>query len=301
MLLRYIILGCLLQSLSVCAIDVTISKSVFTDRMLKGTIAGKHHITIYLNYVDHAPDHRYTHSVKGWYWYDKIKTKIPLVGVYDGTLTLYQLENREQEDSLIHFVSKSEDQTSYWPILDEIKGRKNYLEKFQISEYQTQDKNKWTNKSSALSVQIYAKELAVYHEEEYLLVDGFDGFTQVYTSNIRQFTEYDKNFKLEKFKVIREELRVLLSFDYGSRAHAQTMCGAGSEKGFVLLVFNQKMELQDIKRELTESCNLSIWTSKESTIDNVTLYYVEVESNSNKRVLVDQEKLTLRSEIWIPE
>lgn len=276
------------------ATDVSIKRIEYKDRIFKGTIDNKYPITIYLAYANDAPDHRFTHSVKGWYWYDNIKERIPLVGVWDGDLTLYQFQTSAQRDSVLRFKSKLSDNWHYWKILDEIKAKNNFLEKFIIRSSQAGEKSSWTNHKSNLSVQIYETDLQVRRIKETLeIVNGAD----TYTADMSQFTQYDRNFKLETFRVEGYQLRVLVSFEYGSRGHVQTMCGAGSEVGFVLLTYTSDMkELQSIQREMIESCNGSLYTDKEWSEGRSHFYTIGVQDGGGYQLVVDRESVTMRSE-----
>lgn len=284
-------------SLKVISAEVSIKKIEFTDRVFKGTIDNNYPITIFLAYANDAPDHRFTHSVKGWYWYDNIKERIPLVGVWDGDLTLYQFQTSAQRDSVVNFKSKNTDNWHYWKILEEIKGKKNFLEKFVIQNSHGAEKSSWTNHKSSLSVQIYETDLQVRRTLETLeVVNG----KKRYTTEMSQFTKYDRNFKLESFKVEGDELRILIRFDYGSKGHVQTMCGAGSETGFILLTYTLDInELQSIKRELVESCNQGMYTVEKSSVGRADFYNIEVENNNDRRLVIDNEAVTMRSEKWV--
>lgn len=281
-------------SLQAWATEVSINKTEFTDRIFKGTIAEKYPITIYLSYANDAPDHRFTHSVKGWYWYDNVKERIPLVGVCDGDLTLFQFETSKQRDSVARFISKSGEYPQYWKILNEIKSKNNFLEKFVILRNEGAEKSSWTNHKNELSVELYESDLQVRKIVETLEVVNGD---EVYTADMSQFTQYDRSFKLEEFRVEGYQIRILVSFYYGSRGHVQTRCGAGEEKGFILLTFTSDMDdLQSIQREMVESCNDGIYTTKEWSEGRTEFYDIGVEEDANRRLVIDRERVTMLSE-----
>jgi|AntRauTorckE5430_2_1112549.scaffolds.fasta_scaffold04725_3 hypothetical protein len=277
------------------AVDVSIKNTHFTDRVFHGTIDNKYPITIYLKYVNNAPDHRFTHSVKGWYWYDNIKQKIPLVGIWDGDLTLYQFENAAARDSIVNFIPKDESNFRYSEILDELKSKINFTEKFVILRQEGLENSKWVNTKTELSVQIDEQDLQINRHIETLEI-GYDDV--VYTTNISQFTPYDRSFTLEEFKVEKDEIRVLLSFDYSSRGYRQTMCGGGSEMGYVLLTYNRDMDLLSIKRALIESCNYDIYVIKEETDGRFEnkFYYVSGEDIPDRVLAIDRSEVTMRIE-----
>lgn len=283
-------------SFRMLATDVSIKKIHYTDRVFHGTIDNNYPITIYLKYAEDAPDHRFTHSVTGWYWYDNVKEKIPLVGVWDGDLTLYQFETSRERDSVARFMSKSGDYPAYWKVLNEIKAKNNFIEKFVILRAQGVKKSSWTNRKKTMSVQVYDQDLSINRTTELLEVVNGD---KLYTADVAQFTQYDRNFKFEEFKVEEGQLRILLSFDYGSRGHVQTMCGAGSEKGFVLLEYDDDMKLQSVKRELIESCNDRMYTDEKTSQGRADFYNIGVEDNPDRRLVIDRENVTMRSERWV--
>lgn len=283
-------------SFRILATDVSIKKTHYTDRVFHGTIDSKYPITIYLMYAEDAPDHRFTHSVTGWYWYDNVKKKIPLVGVWDGDLTLYQFETSRERDSVARFISKSGEFPAYWKILNEIKIKNNFLEKFVILRAEGVEKSTWTNHKKTMSVQVYDQDLAVNRTTELLEVVNGD---KVYTADVAQFTQYDRNYTLEEYRADGSDLRILLSFNYGSRGHVQTMCGAGNEKGFILLEYDVDMKLQFVKRELIESCNDRMYTDEKTSQGRADFYNIGVEDNPDRRLVIDRENVTMRAERWV--
>jgi len=291
-----VILTSLVLVTKALAVEVSIRKMEYTDRVFHGTIDNKYAITIYLSYANDAPDHRFSHSVKGWYWYDNIKEKIPLVGVWDGDLTLYQFQTSRERDSVARFISKSGDYPAYWKILNEIKSKTNFLEKFVILRTEGAKKNSWTNSKKTLSLEIDENELMVKRTEEILEVENNE---DVYTADLAQFTQYDRNFTFEEFRVEEGQLRILMSFDYGSRGHVQARCGAGSEKGFILLAYDDDMKLQSVKRELIESCNEMMYVEEETSQGRAHFYNIAVQDNPDRRLVVDRENVTIRAERWV--
>ncbi len=277
------------------AVDVSIKNTHFTDHSFNGTIDNKYPITICLKYANDAPDHRFIHSVKAWYRYDNIKQKIPLVGIWDGDLTLYQFENTTARDSIVNFIPKVESNFRYWEILDELKSKTNLTEKFVILRREGLENNNWINAKTELSVQLDEQDLQINRHIETLEIQYVD---VVYTSDISQFTQYDRSFALEEFKVENEEIRALLSFEYGSRGYVQTMCGGDSEMGFVLRTYNRDIDLLSIKRALIESCNYDIYVIKEETDGRFEnkFYYVIGEGIPDRVMAIDRLEVTMRIE-----
>jgi hypothetical protein len=277
------------------AVDVSIKNTYFTDRVFYGTIDNKYPSIIYIKYVNDASDHRFTHLIKGWYWYDNIKQKIPLVGIWNGDLTLYQFENAAARDSLVNFIPKDESNFCYSEILDELKSKTNFTEKFVILRQKGLENSNWINTKTELSIQLDEQDLQINRHKEILDIEDAD---VVYANKISQFDPYDGNFTSGEFKVKNDEILVLLSFDYGSRVHKQTMWDGGSEMGFVLFTYKRDMHFLSIKRKLIKSWNYSTYIIKEETGGRYEnkCYYVSGEGIPNRILAIGRSEVMMRIE-----
>ena len=84
---------------------VELKKVTDSSQIFKGEIAGNP-ITIQLDFDGIVDCHQYQHFVKGWYYYDKYKKKIPLTGIYNlGDLYLFNFGD-QQKNSTKDFKEK---------------------------------------------------------------------------------------------------------------------------------------------------------------------------------------------------
>lgn len=76
---------------------IELKKVIDCSQIFKGKIAGNP-VTMQLSYDGIIDCHQYQHFVKGWYYYDKYKKKIPLTGVYDlANLHLYNFGSQQDK------------------------------------------------------------------------------------------------------------------------------------------------------------------------------------------------------------
>lgn len=228
----------------------SIKKIVTQEKVFTGQINNKYDITMYLRFHTHSGEHQYIYSVKGYYYYDRVGTPIPIVGVYDGDLTLYVIDDAKQRDAILEFDSGG---MNFWDQMTKLKNLDKYREKFVIQEGEM----KWKSGEKELGLTIYQGDWSVLNEKEYLEVR--DGASE-YHINLGEIGLYEKNFTLVTSKAVNNEMRVLLKFDFNSMPNYNGMCGAGSEVGFIILSFNNQDELLKIDRVLIESCIRGIYS-----------------------------------------
>jgi len=228
-----------------------IEKITTNERMLHGYLAKKYPITIYLKLHKFSGFHRRINKLKGWYYYDKIKTKIPLVGISGQDLILYQLKDENS------FFNKDLDNRKD---VEEFENIADYTEKFIISK--DESKSKWFSKGKELRLFLNLENTSVIKESEFLHI------SKERTFPLNQFRA--RNFNL----LYANKDRFLLEYSYGSKANVMGHCGAGNEEGFLLLVFDEN-GLKEFKDFPTESCLDGIYAKKlNSTNTNEIIYEV---------------------------
>ena len=100
--MRSLIWGLMLLTFSSCGQQSeapTVAKTETLSRTFHGMIDTQYPITVHLNFGTYAHYHMAAYSVTGWYYYDRIKTEIPLVGIYTAnSLVLYVFEDQAKRD-----------------------------------------------------------------------------------------------------------------------------------------------------------------------------------------------------------
>jgi hypothetical protein len=219
------------------------------------------------------------YSIEGWYYYDDVKTKIPLAGLYDMLgLTLYHFQDTSKSNELLHFremkSNHSEDMEYY-------KTLKGFSEKFVLGE----NGNRWTDGDSTLEVSLGQEALSVQSTSELLHLASNTVF------DLHNFGNWLWNFEL----IAHRSGNIILGFEYGSRLHVMARCGAGLEKGFLVLKFNQDYTLDGYEKFIYESCNNSIGQQeKASTKNGITVYhYFDYSKDKKYDLIVDLNQVKI--------
>ncbi|WP_340075505.1 hypothetical protein [Leptobacterium sp. I13] len=258
-----------------------VAKVIISDRILKGTIDEKYPITIYLKQKNYSNYHTGTYSVEGWYYYDKVKTKIPLVGIYDGELVLYSFDDATLTNAILNFEASK---ISHWEEVDYYKGLKNYKEKFLISTSGAT----WFGENKKLPVSINAKDIQIFKRMEYLMFDKENTF------DLHELGNRFWNFSM----VAASDKKIILEYEYTSRQYVMGRCGAGVERGFVFLEFNAEDLLITYNTYPIESCLFDFSVSDEIVINDKKIKYVVENYNENKTtaIIIDKEKISIEKE-----
>jgi len=255
-----------------------VEKIVVQDKIFNGQI-DKYPITIYLKYKQLSNYHAGVYSVEGWYYYDKVKTKIPLAGLYNyPKLTLYHFNDTAKSNVLLNF---SEMKSNHWEDMKHYENLKDYKEKFVLSD----NENYWLNESKNLEVKLNQEDLSIQNVNEYLLIDSTTAF------DLHNFGGWTWDFEI----IAHENGKFILQYEHGSRLYVMGQCGAGIEQGFLLLEFDQNNRLYHSEEFVYESCNVSISTEeKEKINDQITIYHCYDYRNENSyNLTLDIGKLTI--------
>ncbi len=134
------------------------------SRLFHGQIDHKYDITIYLQYANPSTEHSGFYSVSGWYYYDKFKQKIPLAGIYDGSLTLYATKNKSLKEKILNLQG---DGDTFWDQMQSLGELTGYDEKLIISS-----KGSWSNGTKTLDMNIDDNDLAIVTATDYLKINS---------------------------------------------------------------------------------------------------------------------------------
>jgi hypothetical protein len=269
--------------------NISIESFRTNDRIFYGSIDDKYDITIYLKVENFSEDHLFVYSVKGWYYYNKVKKNIPLVGVYNPMtgLTLFNTTDKVFEKKILDFDFSG----VVWDKLDEIENFKNYSEKFFISN-DSKENNIWSNNTKNL-------KLTLNNELENLYV--FEDFKFLKIGNsIINLSNYHLNYRhLEVIskKVSASEIRLLLRYEQFGNPNIQGMCGGATDFGYIILAVNTKNELIQFEKIEIENCRAFINSEDLQEKNKKILKYKITDSNGDKEnskiITIDTESIRL--------
>lgn len=269
--------------------NISIESFRTNDRIFYGSIDDKYDITIYLKVENFSEDHLYVYSVKGWYYYNKVKKNIPLVGVFNPMtgLTLFNTNDKTFEKKILDF-----DFTGVvWDKLDEIEAFKNYNEKIFISN-NTKESNSWSNnaKNLKLTINNELEDIYIFEDFKFLKIG----------SSIINLSNYHLNYKdleIISKKTSTSEIRLLLKYEQFGNPNIQGMCGGAMDFGYVILVINNKDELIQFEEIEIENCRAFIYSQQLEENNKKTLKYKITDSSNdkenNKTITIDTESIRL--------
>ncbi len=238
------------------------------EKIFSATINQKYSTTIYLKLSNYSDEHSGIYSVKGWYYYDNIKTKIPLVGIFDGDLTLFNLKSKVEENKILNF--KTDEQGNLWDKIEALKKTQDFEEKFEFSLIDNKIDGKWYKGTNKLDVQMIDENINIYKEYEFLQINNGNEFESI---NLYDLNLYVTNFDLISYSKTASQISVLLNYEYMSRPYIMGMCGAGQEFGYVVLTYDLEYNLIETEIIEVESCLNQITSEKDEKNENkITIY-----------------------------
>ncbi|MBW3520696.1 hypothetical protein [Chryseobacterium sp. NKUCC03_KSP] len=239
-----------------------------SSQTFKGEIGGNT-ITMELNFDGIVDCHQYQHFVKGWYYYDKYKKKIPLTGVYDlANLYLYNFGNQQNKSSnFLHenilnlqLVAKTDSIAKVLKPKEIIILKSDYSNKKNIS-------GNFYIENKIYPVELFTKDSRIYRLNNYLILPN--------NKKINTYNLIDSLGGNELISYISDKSgnRVLLYFEEVSNFNFCGMCGASDgEKGYRILSFTNNWNFKNYKDFLIESCRENI-------------YYNKITKNKNSKIL----------------
>lgn len=280
-LILFLTVNCFAQNKS-----ISLEKITTTDKMFTGRIDDKYEITLYLKKCQMAEDHLGVYSVKGWYYYDKYKKNIPLVGVQNPAtgLTLYVLKDKKTEENILKLNYSG----NIWDITDSIENISNYSEKFSISD--SDESNVWISNNKTSKLTIYNSSDLFLLEDYYFLKLNNDRI------NLSNFNLNYENLEIIATKKGSNETRILLEYSQPGNHNLQGMCGGATDSGYIILSFNNKNELLLLDELEIENCRMFQYSEElESNSKTVMKYKITMSSGDKeivKNVSIDKESIT---------
>lgn len=229
--------------------DVQYKEIITTSRFFDGKIGESSAIQLYLQFENYSLENSEIYSVSGYYTYEKYNLPIAVVGLYDGTLTLYVFNEKGRGDSLVNFIYN----LNHFETIDYCQTLTGFKEKLVFDG----NSGTWTDGKKVLPFNIYETDLAVYQKHEYLIINGDD---QQWQLDLRDINGTDKNFELVSYCNENQQVNILLKFNYPSNNYVNGRCGAGIEAGYLFLQFDEPSLWVTNNRYLLESCYEDIYT-----------------------------------------
>lgn len=286
--MQKIVLFLLFLSINCLAQNKTISLEKITtnDKLFTGRIDDKYEITLYLKKYQMAEDHLGVYSVKGWYYYDKYKKNIPLVGVQNPAtgLTLFALKDKKIEENILKLNYPG----NIWDITDSIENISNYSEKFSISD--SDESNVWISNGKTSKLTVYNSSDLFLLEDYYFLNINNDKI------NLSNFNLNYESLEIVATKKASKETRILFFYSQPGNHNLQGMCGGAVDSGYVILSFNDNNELLQLDELEIENCRMFQYSEElESDSKSVIKYKITSSSGEKeivKNVTIDKESIT---------
>ncbi len=265
--------------------NISLEKITTTDKMFSGRIDDKYEITIYLKKYQMAEDHLGVFSVRGWYYYDKYKKNIPLVGMQNPAtgLTLYVLKDKKIEENILKLNYSG----NIWDITDSIENISNYSEKFIISD--SDENNVWISNNKTSKLAIFNLNNLFLLEDYYFLKLNNDKI------NLSNFNLNYENLEIVSSKKINKETRILFFYSQPGNHNLQGMCGGATDSGYIILSFNDKNELLLLDELEIENCRMFQY-SEELVSNSKTVIKYKITTSSEEKeivrnVIIDKESI----------
>lgn len=256
-----------------------------TDQVITGMIDQKYPITMYLKLEEYSPENWLSYSVSGWYYYNNVKKKIPLVGVYSGHLVLYSFADPVRADSVRQMTYSVENP---WEATDGFMNRTGFKEKMDIDYSNYVYKGTWDNGQKQLSVEFNTSRIDLDRKFEFLVIPTEKGESK--RIDLSQFASVGYGHSIFASKYDSNGSKVVLKYEAASTSNPNGMCGAGMETGFVLLIFDAKGTLLDFREEQVESCLGNLWsenTEVPGTNGKKMIYKVTDSEDKVRTVTID--------------
>nr|WP_294859651.1 hypothetical protein [uncultured Fluviicola sp.] len=234
---------------------IYIEDFTINDQIVNGVIDEKYPITMYLKFEEFSPENWLSYSVVGWYYYDKVKKKIPLVGVYSGSMVLYSFTDSLKADSVKHMLSSV---SNPWEATDDLMNRTGFVEKFDFDYTDYRYQGTWKNSQKELKVSFGMSYIGLNREQEFLVIPLPNKKKK--QIELSQFGPVNDGYSIFASKYDATGSKVLLKYEITSTSNPNGMCGAGMEVGYLLLLFDAHGILQDYRQEDVESCLGNIWS-----------------------------------------
>lgn len=198
-------------------------------------------ITIHMSLFSRSTNF-YAFSVKGWYYYDRFKTKIPLVGILDNNgLVLFHFENEAKSNEILFVNDNSWNDWEWTEFIEKRKRMSGFKEKFDFSS------ETWLSGSKSLKL-IMSNNHELTKHEEYLKLDSKDSLL---------LPLYHWQYEI----LARDQNKFLIKYSHpSSEDQLDGWCHLGWEEGFLEVKVRDDFTIES-RDFLIESCIKSVYTT----------------------------------------
>lgn len=243
-------------------------------------------ITIHFSLFEGSSDF-HAFSVEGWYYYDRYKTKIPLVGILDyNGLVLFNFKDDTKMKQVLYVNDNAWNDWEWKEFIDKRRNMDGFNEKFDFSNQE------WLSGDKSLHFKVENDHRLTNHEE-YLILNTNDSI--LLPKNHWEYQILSQNN--DKF---------ILKYSHPSmRDQFEGWCHLGWEEGFMELEIRDDLFVES-NDYLIESCIQSVETRstcKETTqltgngehSRDIIFYHIESGSrNSNSVLMVDLDSCNIQ-------
>lgn len=250
--------------------SIRLKKSWDSAKTFKGQIAGQA-ITMHLEYYHHSGWHDKVFTVKGWYYYDRFKKKIPLMGFYNGNLMLYHFKKEGDYKKIM------DKELFCW--MEPCPSYSNYLEFINIKQNNLKIQKGYMLKNKRrYPLKIYTNLLDITTRNEWLYLPNGTSY------NLREIIDEYGGNKIVSTYIGEKENRIMLYYERDSNFNHQGFCGADvPETGYRLLTFNQNWKIKKFQVYSTNSClvRTNLYKEYKTKYDFIKAYSVHYNGNLN--------------------
>lgn len=121
--------------------------------------------------------------------------------------------------------------------------------------------------------------------ERILMIDAENGII------LNDYGNADSEFEI----ITHNANTIIITFEQPSHNNPNTRCAAGTERGFIVFNINDKAEMTDYRRYLTESCLFSIeMVGKKMSDDNIVEYLCEnFQSEKSYQLILNKDQCSI--------
>lgn len=250
------------------------------SKTLKGNI-DSYTITLFIENAGIIDCDIYDIYIKGWYYYDKYKIKIPLSGyINDCDMKLYNygknhsavskgiLENLNSVKTGSFYEDANPEETLVFDICTDEKKNEKQEGTFKIK-----------NKTSKIIINSDNISLGKEHE--------FFKLPNSKTIDLKKiFSGYGGNI-FHSITQENQENRLIFYFESISNHNACGMCGASEgEKGYRIIYFDKNWKIKKTKEYLIESCLQNIYGTRIIKKSNSSIKYLIVDNDGKSSYLL---------------
>ncbi len=274
-----------------------VEPKVVKSRIFKGSIQGQP-ITMFLEDGDIIDCYLYGNYIKGWYYYDKYKIKIPLSG-YSGEpdfcdMKLYNFgKNHHKTANLMYSKSHSGN-------IDSIFSKSKYTEQLSFDRcwYETDKKNSW---KGTFKTQTKKAEIIINADDLYI-TKYYDYFTFPNGNKVNLIDVFGGHQGNEFYSMTegKTENRIIFYYNTAPNSNFCGQCGADFNYGYHVLYFDKNWNIKKGEKFPVYNCFTNTFPEKIYQNENGAKYLIEESYDGGEiippyYIIVDKKKSTIKN------